>query len=189
MKHLLFFLLAIAICSCNDDEPDCLPYSEFQGPSEHTIDSTVNFKLSVLDENMQETNVFNEGDYIIYSFVITNLVDYDLLLRHGYLKDEDFFKTVQITNNCDIYMGTNSYGLLSTKEMFKEISAGKSLVIQSAWPCNIDLSTHYYGCQTDYFLPKGDYKVEFNSSFIFSIYYGDNLETDTLHFGIKFKVE
>ena len=189
MKNLIFFLLAISICSCNDDEPECLPYSEFQGPAEHTIDSIVSFKLSVLDENMQETNVFNEGDYIIYSFVITNLVDYDLCLMHGYLKEEDFFKTVQTTNGCDIYMGTNSEGFLITKELCKYISPGESLVIQSAWPCNDELSTHYYGCQTDYFLPKGDYKVEFNSSFYFIIYNKDNLETDTLHFGIKFKVE
>jgi hypothetical protein len=127
---------------------------------------SVNFKLRLLNEQGKETKIFNEGENIIFSFLIINNSSEDLFLEN-FLPNDDFFRVYKLSETeANVDYGI-PYGAVLEINGY-QINAKDTLEIKYGWKEseNIPNSSYFitYHIETNE-LPKGSYISTFSSSF------------------------
>jgi len=151
----------------------------------------VDFKFRLLDEQGNEKTVFNEGENVIFSFVIENKTSEDLCFYHHDMNTGDFFRLHKLnTSEGDLNLGKPYDCIFLEKIGWKSVPANGIFKIEIPWLWNENQIYAYIGCPHETYhsatfpLTKGDYKTAFSSSFKIG-----NIQTEEKHFEIKFSVK
>lgn len=183
MKNLskilfLFGIIVFMAFSCDENENNSIP---------------VEFKLRVLNEQGVETTTFNEGENVIFSFLVTNQTNEDLYFYQGQMNLNDFFSLIKLnTSDEDLLLGKPYNLIFCDKIGALKIPANGSLDITVPWLYDSNISLGYNGCEAtegEYHtntlpLSVGNYKSEFSSSFKISEY-----QTEEKYFEVKFTIK
>lgn len=151
----------------------------------------VEFMFRLLDENGTIKTLFNEGENVIFSFVIVNKTKEDLFFYHSEMNTNDFFRLYKI----DSLQGKLDLGKPYDYIFCEMIGAlmvpvDSVLKIEIPWLWDENQSFGYIGCPNDNYhsitfpLTTGDYKTAFSSHFRIG-----NIQTEEKHFEIRFTVK
>lgn len=174
----LYGIIVLMAFSCEKNEGNSIP---------------VNFKLRMLNEQGEETSTFNEGENVVFSFLVTNQTNEDLYFYQGQMNLDDFFCLIKLnTSREDILLGKPYNLIFCDKIGALKIPANGSLDITVPWLYDSNISFGYNGCEAtdgeyhnDTFpLSVGNYKSEFSSSLKISEY-----QTEENHFEVKFTIK
>ncbi|MDP2423712.1 MAG: hypothetical protein U1C46_04760 [Bacteroidales bacterium] len=150
----------------------------------------VEFKMRLLDTLGNEKTVFNEGENVIFSFVINNSTSEDMYFA-GMNNIDDFFRLYKLnTSEGDIDLGKPYKHIFCEYIGALRIPANGIFKIEIPWLWNENQIYGYIGCPHGSYhsvtspLTKGYYRTAFTSSFKIN-----NVQTEEKHFEIKFTVK
>jgi len=147
----------------------------------------VEFKFRLLDTLGNEKTEFNQGENIIFSFLVINKNSEDLMLEN-FLPNNDFFRIYQPNTS----EGTLNYGLpydAICEISYFTIPANDILELKCPWVSS-DNSSYYYNCLLtnkelhETFIPVGNFYTNFMQSFKIK-----DVQTEEKQFKINFTVK
>jgi hypothetical protein len=170
-----FFAIAIIFVSCEKDKTE-LP---------------VEFKFVLLDTLGIEKTVFNQGENVIFSFVIANKTSEDLYFHHAEMNTNDFFRLHKLNpTEVDLDLGKPYEHIFCEYIGALLIPANGNFKIEMPWVWNENQNYGYIGCPQDsyhritYPLIKANYYTQFSSSFKIN-----DIQTEEKHFKINFTIK
>lgn len=151
----------------------------------------VEFKFRLLDTLGNEKTIFNQGENIIFSFVIGNRTSEDLYFFHTEMNTSDFFRVHKINSSQgNLDLGKPYEHIFCEMIGALIIPANGILKIEIPWLWHENQNHGYIGCPNDTYhsmplpLMKGDYLSAFSSAFHIG-----NIQTEEKHFEVKFSVK
>lgn len=178
MINLSFCLFCLfSFCSC--DTSDTVEADSFS------------YEFRLLNENGNPSTQFEEGENLIFSFLIINKTREDIFLQQESFDTSDFLKvhSQAYSNEGEAVMGKPYETIFCTYQNGVLIPASDTLKLEIPWVVNISNNyPHFCLLQENSYLQAGKYKTSFTSSFKFEK--GESsFETEKMHFEIGFEVK
>lgn len=148
----------------------------------------VEFKLRLVDTLGNEKTVFNQGENIVFSFLVTNKSADDLMLEN-FLPNDEFFRLYQLIPNESSVNYGKPYDAICEIGFFT-VPAKSVLEFKCPWVSSENANYYGYCLGTSqngshsYFLPLGNFFSSFSSAFNIG-----NIQTEEKQFEVKFSVK
>jgi hypothetical protein len=176
--NLSFYIFCLSsFCSCNT--------------SDNIEANSFRYEFRLLNENGKPSTQFEEGENIIFSFLIINETRKDIFLQQGSFDTSEFMKVYSkaYSNEGEAVIGKPYETIFCTYQNGVLVPASDTLKLEIPWVVNTSNNyPHFCKLQENSYLQPGKYKTSFTSSFKFERG-NSSFETEKMHFEIDFEVK